>query len=222
MQTTFSFLGVARRQRNGRCTGAKDARSCALQVSNCCYSIQMLLLPISCNTLSRWPVYTFCCSDGCDRTSQLSAMAQLLLDPHYRTISGFIALIEKDFCSFGHMFAKRSNPSSSEYSPIFLQYLDCSWQVLRQFPNAFEFNAKFLLAIAEGHQSSWSATFKGDCESDRKDVTGPCLWQLIDLEACRNAAHIPAAPGSPPLRPKVAMQAIHLWSDLYFLHSPLV
>jgi len=29
------------------------------------------------------------CSDGWDRTSQLSALAMLLLDPHYRTIKGF-------------------------------------------------------------------------------------------------------------------------------------
>ena len=35
------------------------------------------------------------CSDGWDRTSQLCALAQLILDPHCRTIEGFCALIEK-------------------------------------------------------------------------------------------------------------------------------
>ena len=35
------------------------------------------------------------CSDGWDRTAQMCAMSQLLLDPHFRTIKGFATLIEK-------------------------------------------------------------------------------------------------------------------------------
>lgn len=54
------------------------------------------------------------CSDGWDRTSQLSALSQLCLDPYYRTIRGFIVLVEKDFVSFGHMFRHRSGPLGSE------------------------------------------------------------------------------------------------------------
>jgi myotubularin-related protein 6/7/8 len=48
------------------------------------------------------------CSDGWDRTSQLSSLAQICLDPYFRTIDGFIALVEKDWVSFGHKFRERS------------------------------------------------------------------------------------------------------------------
>lgn len=48
------------------------------------------------------------CSDGWDRTSQLISLAQVVLDPYFRTIEGFFVLIEKDWVAFGHQFALRA------------------------------------------------------------------------------------------------------------------
>ena len=54
------------------------------------------------------------CSDGWDRTAQLSALSQICLDPYYRTIHGFQILVEKDWVSFGHKFLDRCGHLSSE------------------------------------------------------------------------------------------------------------
>ncbi|XP_053526193.1 myotubularin-related protein 1 isoform X8 [Artibeus jamaicensis] len=77
------------------------------------------------------------CSDGWDRTAQLTSLAMLMLDSYYRTIKGFEILIEKEWISFGHRFALRvghgnDNHADADRSPIFLQFIDCVWQMTRQ------------------------------------------------------------------------------------------
>ncbi|KAJ2313341.1 phosphatidylinositol-3-phosphatase ymr1 [Coemansia sp. Cherry 401B] len=47
------------------------------------------------------------CSDGWDRTAQLTSLAQLCLDPHFRTLAGFATLVEKEWVAFGHQFTLR-------------------------------------------------------------------------------------------------------------------
>jgi myotubularin-related protein 1/2 len=112
------------------------------------------------------------CSDGWDRTSQLSALAQLMLDPFYRTLCGFAVLVEKEWLSFGHRFAERYGHASAEAddtqrAPIFLQFLDCVFQLLHQFPSAFEFTDDFLLAIHDHATSHRFGTFLFNNENER-------------------------------------------------------
>lgn len=54
------------------------------------------------------------CSDGWDRTSQLAGLAQVCLDPYFRTMRGFAVLVEKDWVSFGHRFWDRCGHASSD------------------------------------------------------------------------------------------------------------
>lgn len=112
------------------------------------------------------------CSDGWDRTAQLTALSMLLLDPYYRTLRGFEVLIEKEWLSFGHKFQQRIGHGENRYqdadrSPVFLQFIDCVWQVSQQFPNAFEFNEHFLITIIDHLYSCRFGTFLCNTEAER-------------------------------------------------------
>lgn len=81
------------------------------------------------------------CSDGWDRTAQLTSLAEICLEPHCRTIGGLQAVIEREWLYAGHKFSQRCGFLTSdrrETSPIFTQFLDCVHQLMQQFPGAFE------------------------------------------------------------------------------------
>lgn len=111
------------------------------------------------------------CSDGWDRTAQLTSLAQLMMDPYYRTVQGFQVLIEKEWCSFGHKFRDRTghglSNASSEISPVFLQWIDCVWQLLTQFPSSFQFNERYLIIILDHLYSCRFGTFLYNSERMR-------------------------------------------------------
>merc|ERR1712072_118137 len=95
-----------------------------------------------------------------------------MLDPYYRTIEGFIVLIEKEWISFGHKFRDRVGWTSEghndekERSPVFIQWLDCVHQCLLQRPSDFEFNEDLLLFIARHVNSGWFGNFMFNCEKE--------------------------------------------------------
>jgi hypothetical protein len=127
------------------------------------------------------------CSDGWDRTAQLTALAELLIDPYYRTIAGFSCLIEKEWCSYGHKFRDRTGHGASsnanETSPVFLQWMDCVWQVLVQSPSAFEFNERYLILILDHLYSCRFGTFLYNCERERVEQESlhptQSLWSYL-------------------------------------------
>lgn len=126
------------------------------------------------------------CSDGWDRTSQLCALAQVLIDPYFRTIDGLKVLIEKDFIQFGHQFRTRNGMEASEYdhaSPIFIQFLDCLWQMWRQHPQEFEYSDDLLVFIAVIHKTGYVEDFKYNCYKTslaHRSVDDVYLWEMVD------------------------------------------
>ncbi|GBG33677.1 Myotubularin [Hondaea fermentalgiana] len=108
------------------------------------------------------------CSDGFDRTPQLVCMARIILDANARTIDGFCQLLAVEWCSFGHKFAQRSSSrGSSEFSPIFVQFLDAVHNLVRQQPDVFEFNERLLVFLAEHTYSARFGNFLHDSDMQR-------------------------------------------------------
>lgn len=83
-------------------------------------------------------------------------------------------LIEKEWCSFGHPFQMRcahiEDPAvapEDQAAPIFIQFLDCVWQLLHIYPHWFEFNSRYLLVLAGSLFDARYSTFLFSCHRDR-------------------------------------------------------
>lgn len=163
------------------------------------------------------------CSDGWDRTPQIVATAQLLLDPYYRTVEGFRVLVEREWLDFGHKFADRcghtlGSEESNERSPIFLQWLDLVHQIMVQYPCSFEFSQSYLMRLATHAHSCMFGTFlfnsaQERCEARVLDNTAS-VWRLLDAPTYRN--HLYVAPqGEQVLWPDHNVRSLVFWSALY-------
>ncbi|EGC39655.1 hypothetical protein DICPUDRAFT_147604 [Dictyostelium purpureum] len=172
------------------------------------------------------------CSDGWDRTSQLVAIAELLLDPYFRTIRGFEILIEKEWLSFGHKFAQRCGQvhgkDESEQSPIFYQFLEAVYQIIHQFPSKFEFNANFLKTILHHSYSGKYGNFLFNTEKERvqNHIYGKTisLWAEIDLNIKEylNPLYQPTSIKERDcIFPDCSIKRFKVWKQLYFNNSDL-
>ncbi|OON20176.1 hypothetical protein X801_03947 [Opisthorchis viverrini] len=198
------------------------------------------------------------CSDGWDRTAQVTSLAMLMLDPFYRTLRGFEVLIEKEWCSFGHKFAQRTGgpadggvvmpsnagmpplppngssispkPSSAdERSPVFLQFIDCVWQMTQQFPHSFEFNERFLITIMDEVYAARFGTFLFNCEMQARDhgvrERTVSLWSYMnsDLKSYQNPMYTPAeVSGHRIIFPQHSLVHLQFWSGYYVRWHPIM
>ncbi|XP_067842478.1 myotubularin-related protein 2 [Heptranchias perlo] len=169
------------------------------------------------------------CSDGWDRTAQLTSLAMLMLDSYYRTIRGFEVLIEKEWLSFGHRFQLRvghgdKNHADADRSPVFLQFIDSVWQMTRQFPTAFEFNEFFLVTILEHLYSCLFGTFLFNSEQQRvkeglqKSTVSLWTYTNSQLEEFINPLYVNYY--NHVLYPVASMRHLELWIGYYIRWNP--
>ena len=169
------------------------------------------------------------CSDGWDRTSQLSCTSQILLDKYYRTLEGFIVLIEKDWLSFGHQFRYRSGfyslndtpsdiTSENQFSPIFIQWLDCIYQLMNQNYTKFEFNPNLLTFIACELFNGKYGTFLFNNEKERvtyKAKTNTVsIWNVV-LENKKDFLN-PLYQKDNNKKIKINYKNIKLWREYFY------
>ncbi|XP_053647757.1 phosphatidylinositol-3,5-bisphosphate 3-phosphatase MTMR2 isoform X3 [Cherax quadricarinatus] len=170
------------------------------------------------------------CSDGWDRTAQLTALAMLMLDGYYRTITGVAVLIEKEWLSYGHKFAQRighgdDRHQDADRSPVFLQFVDCVWQIMRQFPHAFQFTEDLLITLLNHLYSCLFGTFLYNSERERmeKEVKTKTvsLWSLIlsNQSDFENPLYNPATRHH-VLFPLTSMRHLCLWDKYYCRWNP--
>ncbi|NXF41825.1 MTRAB protein, partial [Nyctibius bracteatus] len=131
-----------------------------------------------------------------DLNCLLASLVQLLGDPHARTLPGFQSLVQREWVAAGHPFPRRlgllrrDRPREEvrppctppchhggdmgdmcvpplPQAPVFLLFLDCTWQLVRQFPAAFGFTEAYLLALHDSSFAPCFSTFLFSCQRQR-------------------------------------------------------
>jgi hypothetical protein len=171
------------------------------------------------------------CSDGWDRTPQLCSLAQIMLDPYFRTIEGFQVLVQKSWLSFGHRVHYRTGHGekpTDDNSPIFFQFLDCVWQLTNQFPTAFEYNDAMLLDVADNLWSCRFGTFLLNCDRERDDMDlskkTTSLWSFVDHERARyvNPHFDRSYPDALKPRFSAVARQVTLWKSFWLRYCPVL
>lgn len=155
---------------------------------------------------------------GVERAAQMSSLVQLLLDPYYRTLDGFQVLIQKEWCSISFPFKKRNLIDFSEeeeLSPLFLQFLDCVWQLMQQYPLTFEYSEQLLELFAEHSYSGRFGTFLNEPENNISSTLS--IWPYIRLLASSNSGTLlnynyDKHQNTGILRPRAGIPHLDIWS----------
>ncbi|XP_066557388.1 myotubularin-related protein 10 isoform X3 [Amia ocellicauda] len=111
---------------------------------------------------------------GRDLSCVVSSLVQLMLDPHFRSIAGFQSLVQKEWVMAGFRFLDRCNhlkKAEKEESPLFLLFLDCVWQLLNQYPAAFEFTETYLTVLSDSMWIPVFSTFLFNCPQQRAEYS---------------------------------------------------
>lgn len=171
---------------------------------------------------------------GQDMNCIVSSLIQIMLDPYWRTIHGLQSLIQKEWVVLGHHFAYRLGhilSSDVEPSPLFLLFLDCLWQLLQQYPTAFQFSETYLTTLWDSAHISIFETFIFNSEHDRikagkreNPLIMRSVWDWSEQFSEKDRAFFcnPLFDDSfkQRLMPNTKVAFLDIWSQCYFRWLP--
>ncbi|KAL8162090.1 hypothetical protein V2J09_013579 [Rumex salicifolius] len=115
--------------------------------------------------------------------------------------------------------------SSNNYSPIFLQWIDCVSQLLRMYPSAFEFSSVFLVDFLDCVLSCRFGNFLCNSEKEREQLAisdnCECLWTYLTNRRSGDSSHVhynifyDPLKHDGPLLPPAAALAPTLWPQFH-------
>ncbi|XP_050788383.1 myotubularin-related protein 9-like isoform X1 [Gopherus flavomarginatus] len=165
-------------------------------------------------------------AEGTDTTLLVTALAQVILDPNCRTLTGFQGLLEREWIEAGHPFHFRcahsaySHARLKQEAPIFLLFLDCVWQLGRQFPFSLQFNERLLLVLFEHTYASCYGTFLCNSEKERclcevKEKTHSLWSRLNQPSELKKHLNPLYTYNALVIWPSVEPQSLQLWQGLF-------
>ncbi|CAL1534854.1 unnamed protein product [Lymnaea stagnalis] len=162
------------------------------------------------------------CSDGWDRTSQIVSLSEVMMDPYYRTFEGFQVVVEREWLHFGHKFAERGghDPNCSDtnqISPVFLQFLDCVYQLTLQYPAEFQFNEAYLVKLLKHSQACLFGNFLYNCQKERENwgKNTASVWSLLRPENIQFVNLLYDKTSQQVLTAKFSEHDVVLWKSVY-------
>uniref|UniRef100_A0A914X4Q9 Myotubularin phosphatase domain-containing protein n=1 Tax=Plectus sambesii TaxID=2011161 RepID=A0A914X4Q9_9BILA len=182
--------------------------------------------------------------EGLDMTAVVSSLAQLCMDPHFRTQKGFAQLVQKEWCALGHPFGLRlfgascatSSSLADEMAPVFLLFLDCVSQLVYMYEAEFDFSQAMLVSLWDLATTGLTTTFTCNSFKELVGMGMRCdafpLTRFYSSEHCRlfaNSRHAarqlvdqtdPENPTDYILRPPRTAAQVRVWSECYLRWTP--
>ncbi|EMD43134.1 myotubularin, putative [Entamoeba histolytica HM-3:IMSS] len=166
------------------------------------------------------------CIDGTGICSILSSLCCILCDDYFRTIKGFIALIEKEWVLMGYPFAQYLGIDNDYFSnePVeFILFIHCVEAIIRQNPTALEITEDLIIFILDELYKGKCNTFLFNSEKERRrecvDGKTLSLYDLIIQELKLSKFKNYNFDVTSPVSISENLLTIPLWTKYYLRYS---